>query len=94
MIKEKLKKKIRTILEKQPSTRDNDNLLIAMIWSSETKETFTDEFLKQLAYGELTSSESIRRTRQKLQEENENLRGELYNERQRKGKEVSQTINN
>ncbi len=94
MIKEKLKKKIRTILEKQPSTRDNDNLLIAMIWSSETKETFTDEFLKQLAYGELTSSESIRRTRQKLQEQNENLRGELYNERQRKGKEVSQTINN
>ena len=94
MIKEKLKKKIRTILEKQPSTRDNDNLLIAMIWASETKETFTDEFLKQLAYGELTSSESIRRARQKLQEENENLRGELYNERQRKGKEVSQTINN
>ncbi len=94
MIKEKLKKKVRTILEKQPSTRDNDNLLIAMIWSSETKETFTDEFLKKLAYGELTSSESIRRTRQKLQEENENLRGDLYNERQRKGKEVSQTINN
>lgn len=94
MIKEKLKKKIRTILERQPSTRDNDNLLIAIIWASETKATFTDEFLTKLAYGELTSSESIRRARQKLQEENEHLRGELYNERQRKGKEVSQTINN
>lgn len=63
-------------------TRDDDNLLIAKIWYAEyqNKDVPNDviEFLKMFANGNLTSPESIRRCRQKLQEEYQGLRGKNW----------------
>jgi len=89
-----IKKQVKEILISKPSTRDNDNELIAIIWDSECPHYRFDDFLFNFSKGRYTSAETIRRARQKLQEQNEYLRGETYNERQRKGEEVRQTINN
>jgi hypothetical protein len=45
-----------------------------------------------LINGELTSPETIRRCRQRLQEENETLRGYKYKLRKQLGEEVRATI--
>jgi len=66
-------------------TRDDDNLLIAKIWHNEyTNSQMPNdviEFLKMFATGNLTSPESIRRCRQKLQEEYQGLRGKSWSAR-------------
>ena len=69
-------------LNTDPRTRDDDNLLIAKIWYGEYKNSDVPsdviQFLKMFANGDLTSPESIRRCRQKLQEEFQGLRGNSY----------------
>ena len=90
----KLKERVKDLLVNQIDTRDNDNLLISQIWLDEGVPENSIYFLIKYSQGGFTSAESIRRTRQLLQADNENLRGEKYNERQRKGEEVRQTINN
>jgi len=50
------------------------------------------DFLDMLINGELTSPETIRRCRQRLQEENETLRGYKYKLRKQLGEEVRNTI--
>src|ERR1035437_9898163 len=58
--------KVKEILKEYPETRDSDKLLILKVWESEGLFLSDDQretFLK------LTSSETIRRTRQKLQEQ-------------------------
>ena len=89
----KLKERVKELLVNQIDTRDNDNSLISQIWLDEGVPVNSIDFLIKYSKGGFTSAESIRRARQKLQEEHENLRGEKYNERQRKGEEVRQTIN-
>jgi len=89
----KLKERVRQLLIKHPKTRDNDNLLISLIWIDEDVPLNTTDFLVKYSMGDYSSAESIRRSRQKLQEAEESLRGETYHERQRKGEEVRQTIN-
>lgn len=91
---EKLKERVKRLLIEQVETRDNDNLLISQIWIEDGMPLESINFLVKYSNGDLTSAESIRRARQKLQEENESLRGKKYNERQRRGEEVRQTINN
>jgi len=88
----KLKERVKDLLVNQIDTRDNDNLLISQIWLDEGVPVNSIDFLIKYSKGGFTSAESIRRARQKLQEEHENLRGEKYNERQRKGEEIRQTI--
>ena len=85
----KLNDKVKAYLETIPSTRDNDQELISRIWASELrKEGFElregsiADFLNLHAKGRLSSSESIRRSRQKLQQDNPSLRGARYQERQ------------
>ena len=90
----KLKERVKELLVNQIDTRDNDNSLISQIWLDEGVPVNSIDFLIKYSKGGFTSAESIRRARQKLQEEHESLRGEKYNERQRKGEEVRQTINN
>ena len=65
--------------------RDNDQLLIASIWSTEMKRSgfypsqhTAHELLELLANGKLPNPESIRRCRQKLQELKPELRGKKY----------------
>lgn len=82
----------------RPELRDDDNRLMANIWASELKDTGIHDmgawdFLTIFSKGLLTSPESIRRARQKVQEESPHLRGKSYKERHQKAKEVSLLIN-
>ena len=82
----------------RPELRDDDNRLMANIWATELKGTGIHEmsawdFLKLFSNGLLTSPESIRRARQKVQEECPHLRGKSYKARHEKAHEVSLLIN-
>lgn len=85
----KTKKKVLKLLMNNQGSRDNDNKLIANFWFDElykkginAGEITAFQFLKMLSLNEFTSSETIRRTRCKLQEEHKELRGSKYIKRQ------------
>ena len=80
---------VHRLLEEQPALRDNDNLLMSKIWKQQSN---IFNFFDRFESGKLHSPESIRRARQKLQEENEHLRGELYDVRQKKQIKVKQEL--
>ena len=93
MINNEVKQRVRNILETNKEARDCDRLLISIIWKQDS--VFIEdknEFLELLINGELTSPETIRRCRQRLQEENETLRGYKYKLRKQLGEEVRATI--
>lgn len=77
--------KVMHMLHKDPRTRDNDNLLIARIWFDEMShqqlQQSTFSFLVDYANSRITSAESIKRCRQKLQQEYPGLRGKSYTAR-------------
>ena len=67
------------LLTKYPSLRDNDERLMANIWSSHIgnlEDIDGKEILHMLANHKLPSYESISRSRRKLQETKPYLRGE------------------
>jgi hypothetical protein len=75
--------------EDKPELRDSDEKLISNIWYDDLKsknikvsEGSYLHFLRMYGTGQLTSAESIRRSRAKLQEENPHLRGKSYQRRQ------------
>ena len=82
-----IKEKVTKLLTEYPHLRDDDNRLIANMWTSEmggTKHIKTIsgfDAMHFIASSQLTSSESIRRTRQKIQEHNIHLRGKSYKNR-------------
>lgn len=80
--------------------RDDDFKLIASYWKFEAENKQLDldkmsanDFLKMFAEGRLTHSESVRRVRAKLQEENPALRGKSYGRRQSDGEDFKNNIN-
>lgn len=80
---------VKKILIQKPKTRDDDRYLLSLVWAAKygRDKLQTEngmELLKAYVSGGLPSSESVRRTRQKLQEEHPELRGEQYEERQNK----------
>jgi hypothetical protein len=90
-----IRPKIESLLKERPHLRDDDNKLIANIWHSEvpTLEDISGlKFLKLFSEGELTSPESIRRMRQKIQEENKDYRGDNYAARHKEEKTVREGI--
>jgi hypothetical protein len=95
----KNKDKVRWFLENKPETRDSDNKLIAQFWGNEAKRMGHDVkhitasgFLRLMSEGKLTSSESIRRCRQKVQEEEPKLRGENYKGKQKHQEKVQEEL--
>lgn len=78
-----VKPKVRALLTEIPECRDNDNLLIAEIWQRDLKRDMVpiSELLDMLARKQIHSPESIRRSRQKLQEDFKNLRGKFWAKR-------------
>ena len=96
------KAEITKILTEQPYIRDRDNSLIALVWQKEIAnlENFDYESLSAkdllliFSCDLLTSPESIRRTRQKIQQENPNLRGEKYKARHKEQEQVKQELIN
>lgn len=94
------RERIVKILKEKPHCRDNDNRLTANLWNRELldmKKPPTEitgfTFLDYFAAGKLTHPETIRRTRQKIQEEQPELRGKKYDQRQAEGEETRKTIN-
>jgi hypothetical protein len=94
-----VKDRVKALLVKHPHLRDSDNKLIATIWKLDLiliKHRMLDisamEFLKLYADNQLTNAETIRRVRQKLQEENPDLRGTVNEARQKEGEEVRKEI--
>ena len=71
------------LLTNKEHLRDNDQALIANIWWRELVTQGKDkssafEMLKVFSEGKLSNPESIRRSRQKIQEEQPELRGDSY----------------
>lgn len=99
MLNTQIKDIVRHKLIKDIRTRDNDNLLASLIWFDELKSKGLEEvsafgFLKMYSTGSFMNYESIRRCRQKIQELEPSLRGQNYEERKRKDKEVKDQIKN
>ena len=93
MINNEVKQRVKSILEVNKDAKDCDRLLISIIWSEDSRYTEDKkDFLDMLINGDLTSPETIRRCRQRLQEENETLRGYKYKLRKQLGEEVRATI--
>lgn len=96
---QKIKDVVHELLIQRPQTRDCDRKLMAYVWSKELGGMYTlanisgFDFLKYFADGKLSSPESIRRARQKIQEENPNLRGDTYVERQHLSIQTRKLIN-
>jgi hypothetical protein len=80
---------VRELLEKKPELRDNDNLLMSTIWKDQAN---IFNFFHRFESGRLHSPESIRRTRQKIQEDCPHLRGELYEARQKHQAKVKEEL--
>jgi len=87
----KTKEKVKNLLINNPKLRDSDSKLISRYWFNELKcmglnaeEVTAYDLLSLFATSNVTSTETIRRVRQKLQEEHPELRGENY--KNRKGK--------
>ena len=94
-----VKDRVKALLVKHPHLRDSDNKLIATMWkydliagNRDIHFTCANEFLTLYADGKLTNSETIRRVRQKIQEENPDLRGTVNEARQKEGEEVRKQI--
>lgn len=91
------KDKVTYFLETAPHLRDDDNRLIACIYFNEIGKQKLEmlngvDLLRMLAEGKLIAPESIRRVRQKIQEERPELRGKTYKARIKQGEEVSKII--
>lgn len=85
------KDKVRALMMVHPHLRDSDSRLVANIWSNDLKKlgiTDLDGFFKAFIKGQLTSYDSINRTRQKLQEQDASLRGKKYSWRKKEGEEI------
>ncbi|RLB94396.1 MAG: hypothetical protein DRH26_01370 [Deltaproteobacteria bacterium] len=94
-LKSTLKDMVRCCLAAKPETRDNENLLISKIWQKECrdKKIFSlPSFFEELEKGTFTHTETIRRVRQKLQEENPELRGDLYLKRKNRQKDIQSQL--
>ncbi len=94
-----IKEKVAYLLEVKESLRDDDNKLIASFFVNEIGRAKIDtmsamDLLELIGFGKLTSTESIRRVRCKLQEDRPELRGKNYKERQEEGNSVRGQINN
>ena len=91
----KMKDRVIKLLRENPHTRSNDEALTSNIWYQDllkigvTAENVSAyDLLKHLSQKKLTNAESIRRSRQKIQQENPELRGENYKPRQDNQEEI------
>lgn len=89
-----IKKTVRDYLLKYPVLRDDDKKLIAEIWWSQLidKTITTKRFLELVGEGYLCNPESIRRCRQKIQQDYPTLRGKSWTTRQESAEEFKTEI--
>ncbi len=94
-----IKKTVIELLTQYSDFKDNDQQLVAWFWKLEMEahgypasSTQTQTFFKLMAFGKLTSSDTITRVRRLVQEETPELRGKKYNERQAKQSVVKKDL--
>lgn len=91
-----LKERIYKLLVDNGNLRNSDQKLIALIWFQECSKLnvmTAFDFLQKFSRGEFTNPESIRRTRQKIQEEIPALRGTNYKKRQENQTNIKKQLN-
>jgi hypothetical protein len=94
----KVKDLVKVLLETYPELRDSDNRLMLNVWAKQDfslmdKEKKYRSFSDKFAAGYYHNPESIRRSRQKLQEQYPNLRGKAYKKRQAEQEVVKTQLN-
>lgn len=93
-----IKETVRNVLIRHPETRDNDRILVLKVWAIQNPNLRADTytfiaFSRDMVSGRYADFESIRRARQKLQEEVPQLRGQYYHNRKNTAREVQLSIN-
>ena len=88
---------VEKILQAYPATRDSDMKLISMMYHDDLlfhnmEGISAKEFLRLMYQEQLEHPESIMRSRRKIQEENSDLRGEHYKERQAKTESIQKDL--
>ena len=92
------KELITKLLTEQPYIRDWDQSIIAEVWRKDLEKHYilgelsAIDLLCIISGNSLTNPESIRRTRQKIQQHNPNLRGEYYNDRSKQQAHVRKEL--
>jgi len=94
-----VKDRVKALLRLHLHLRNSDNKLIANIWHQDLLNKrlnpnliTANDLLSLYANEQLTNSESIRRVRQKIQEENPELKGTVNEARQKEGEAVRKEI--
>ena len=93
-----IKQTVIDLLNQYSEFKDNDQQLVAWFWKLEMEahgypsSMPTQTFFKLMAFGKLTSSDTITRVRRLVQEENPSLRGKKYIERQAKQEKVKKEL--
>lgn len=92
-----IKETVKSLLDKHPACRDNDNLLILKVWAKQQPQLRSQDFTfvafgSAFMRGEFASTESIRRVRQKMQEEFPHLRGQKYLARQKHQESIKEEL--
>jgi hypothetical protein len=87
------KELVKKILVEMPATRDSDILLMEEVWNRQiNSQVSLKKFFVLLKKKIIANPETIRRCRQKIQQENKKLRGETYKFRQKLEKETRSQI--
>ena len=95
-----IQKLVEHLLIEFPETRDNDRLLMFKVWAEQNPKIRTEEYLlwdfakEFIEHSKFSDPETIRRTRQKIQEKNSNLRGSSYGNRHCLSAQMRKEINN
>lgn len=92
-----IKNKVKHLLITQPELRSDDSLLIARfhyyeIGGDKLGMISSMDLLTMFAKKQVTSASSIDRVRRSLQKDNENLRGDNYEERHKEASSVRSQI--
>lgn len=89
-----VRERVLQALRDYPEYRDDDNKLMAHIWLDDAAAKGLNyyDFLSDFIKGKYSNSESIRRSRQMLNKAYPETRGLSYEKRQKKGREVRESI--
>jgi hypothetical protein len=95
----RIKNLVTKLLIEYPRLRNSDTKLMANIWrrdlirlGQEPNQINAMTFLTFFAAGQLTNPETIRRVRQKIQEQNPELQGKVRGLRKQQAEEITKEI--
>ena len=91
----KIKDLVHKILKDHPMARDNDNILVGLVWHHQLNQIGyrgDRDFMTILGIDKLSKFESISRCARKIKENNANLRGSNYIQRQQEQTSVVRQI--